>query len=138
MRMVFIALWQCTWGLLQTALGAAVCLCCRRAVRYPFRGALVTEWARKDGLSLGLFVFIPQGLTAGRMRLLRHEYGHSMQSLLLGPLYLPAVGLPSLLWAQLKACREKRRREGIDYFAFFTERWADAWGGVGASGPDER
>ena len=40
--------------------------------------------------------------------------------------------------AAAKACREKRRREGIDYFAFFTERWADAWGGVGASGPDER
>lgn len=58
--------------------------------------------------------------------LLDHEYGHFLQHLVLGPFYHLVVGIPSLghaLWWEL------RGRRG-NYFHFYTEAWADAWGGV--------
>ena len=118
---------QCSWGLVQTLLGALVCLACpgcRHSVRL---GAVVTWWRGRRGLSLGLFIFLPEG--AGD-RLLAHEYGHTLQSLLLGPLYLAVIGLPSLIWAGLPALERRRARRGTSYYAFYTERWADRWGGV--------
>lgn len=59
-----------------------------------------------------------------------HEYGHVRQSRLLGPLYLPVIGLPSLLWAALHG-RFFRSRS---YYWFYTERWADRLGGVNRRG----
>lgn len=58
--------------------------------------------------------------------LLAHEYGHFVQHLVLGPLYLLIIGLPSLTHA---AWWQWRGRKG-NYFHFYTEAWADAWGGV--------
>lgn len=54
-----------------------------------------------------------------------HEYGHCRQSMILGPLYLLVIGLPSLLWAAW--WNEGRNRS---YYSFYTERWADKLGGV--------
>ena len=128
---------QCTWGLLQTAAGAAVLLRYRRCPRFRCHGAVVTSWPRSDSLSLGMFIFltdkpprdrrglVPHGEISRRM--LGHEYGHTVQSLILGPLYLPVVGLPSLLWAQLPPCR-RIWREDVSYFSFFTEKTANSLG----------
>ncbi len=58
-------------------------------------------------------------------RSLIHEYGHSIQSVWLGWLYLPLVGLPSLirsiLWTNSK-------RDSRFYYKRFPEHWADALG----------
>ncbi len=118
---------QCLWGAPQTLLGLLVFLSCRSCPHGRYRGAVTTRWRRRTGLSLGLFVFLPQ--EAGR-RVLEHEYGHTLQSLALGPFYLAVVGLPSLIWAGLPALGRRRARRSISYYAFYTERWADAWGGV--------
>jgi hypothetical protein len=78
-----------------------------------------------SGVSLGLFVF------AGHRRcrhLIDHEIGHTYQSMRLGPMYLPLVGLPSFLWfwsRELLGWHTDR-----DYYTFWTERWADRLGGV--------
>ena len=61
-------------------------------------------------------------------RLLVHEYGHTIQSLLLGPLYLIIIGIPSASWANIPYFRNKRRKDKISYFSFFTEKWANSWG----------
>ena len=117
---------QATWGLLQNVAGLVVLLVLGRGRRrYRFRAALVTEWALAGGLSLGAFVFVPKGCPRS---LMVHEYGHTVQSLILGPLYLPIIGLPSMLWANLPACRNRRRTRGISYYSFFPERWANALG----------
>ena len=118
---------QCTWGLAQTLAGAVICLSCPGCARSRYRGAVVTHWHGQRGLSLGLFIFLPEGASD---LLLAHEYGHTRQSLLLGPLYLPLIGLPSLLWAGLPVLERRRARRKISYYAFYTERWADRWGGV--------
>ena len=61
-------------------------------------------------------------------RLLVHEYGHTIQSLILGPVYLIFIGIPSTLWGFLPNLNKKRRDEKISYFDFFTEKWANSLG----------
>ena len=114
-------LWQMTWGLPQTLLGALLFACCAGRAHTLRCGAAVTRWQREAGLSLGLFVFLPTGERGDS--LLSHELGHTAQSFLLGPLYLPLVGLPSLIWAALP---EKQRK--MNYFDFYTEKWANRLG----------
>ena len=58
----------------------------------------------------------------------KHEQGHTKQSYILGWLYLLVIGLPSLIWAN---CFGKfRRKYGISYYAFYTEKTANILGGV--------
>lgn len=61
-------------------------------------------------------------------RLLVHEYGHTIQSLILGPFYLIVIGIPSTLWGFLPFLNEKRKNEGLSYFSFYTEKWANCLG----------
>jgi len=120
-----IVLLQCTWGAAQTLLGLAFFLGNLRAPHEWHHGAVATYWKYPSGLSLGLFIFMPEDK---RERLLPHEYGHTVQSLLLGPLYLLVIALPSVVWARSKYFQRKRREKNTSYYAFYTERWADAWG----------
>ena len=135
-RLLFLLL-QCTWGVLQTAAGAAVFLRFRRCLHFRFHGAVVTVYPLYSSLSLGPFIFLtdkPPRDRSGRIpdpevprRLLVHEYGHTVQSLLLGPLYLPVVGLPSVLWNRLPFF-QRRWRGTASYFSFVTERTANFLG----------
>ena len=86
------------------------------------------------GISLGSFVFYssegsryftPDPL----MR--RHEFGHTLQSRWLGPLYLPLVGLPSTARVVYSvAYREFTGRRWPRYFDGYPENWADRLGGI--------
>ena len=60
-------------------------------------------------------------------RLLVHEYGHTIQSLIFGPLYLIVMGIPSTLWGFLPYFQNKRNN-GVSYFSFFTEKFANYLG----------
>ena len=130
---------QCTWGFFQTFLGFLVFLANLTRKHYCFHGAVVTEWPSRSGVSLGLFVFIPippplERSSDGKVsrgifrRILVHEYGHTRQSLLLGPFYLPLIGLPSLIWNRLPYFRKRRKAHKKAYYAFFPERWANELG----------
>lgn len=117
---------QWTWGLPQNLVGLGMYLACGKAPREMFRGAAVTRWKLDRGSAgVGMFLFLSPW--AGR-KTLAHEYGHSIQSLILGPLFLPVIGLPSLLWAGLKPAQAYRRKKGISYDSFYPERWANALG----------
>lgn len=54
----------------------------------------------------GLFIFINKNDHTEKLR--KHEYGHTIQSLILGPLWIFVIGLPSLIWC---SCFEKYRRK---------------------------
>lgn len=71
------------------------------------------------GLTLGEFIF-----TNGPKHV-KHENGHVKQSRILGPFYLPFIGLNSLLHAALHNCKA----HGKEYDHFWTEKWADRLGG---------
>ena len=130
MRAFFYTIWQIAWGFPQTFLGFLVFLAHARNPHFPFHGAIVTTWKSQKAVSLGLFVFIGGPIDAATPaqvdgQLLAHEYGHTIQSLILGPLYLLVIGLPSVLWLNLPACRRRRQRTGTSYYAFYTERLAN-------------
>ena len=115
--------WQLLWGLPQNVLGAAMAaLLWRRCAHRRFRMAFVSEWPLDSGLSLGMFLFVPRRCPRS---LLVHEYGHTMQSMLLGPAYLPLIVVPSLVWAGLPRLRRYRSVHEYSYYRFFTERWAN-------------
>ncbi len=131
---------QATWGIVQSFLGFIVFLFNIGEKHYLYHGAIVTEWKNKSSVSLGMFVFVTdepyfyeklkdaytkEELSA---RLLVHEYGHSIQSIILGPLYLILMGVPSTLWGFLPYYNRKRKLQRVSYFSFFTEKWANYLG----------
>lgn len=125
-NILFTAL-QILWGFPQTLLGLFMYLYWRHrgAVSRMYHGAIVTEWTAGGGISLGLFVFVSG---KARQGVVVHEYGHCIQSLMLGPLYLIAVGVPSYIWANLPALRKMRRETGRSYYSVYPENWANQLG----------
>ena len=128
MRIFLYRIWQCTWGLLQTLLGFILFVKHYRNKHYSYHGAIITVWNSKTSISLGLFVFVTAEPYFAKKyegqisveelseRLLVHEYGHTIQSLILGPLYLIIIGIPSTMWGMLGG--KKRSEEQIPYGAF--------------------
>jgi len=109
---------QWTWGLPQTLAGAALYLAHRRDRHFDYNGARATLWDKGSGVSLGKFIFVPRrrdGTADGF--LLEHEYGHTLQSLILGPFYLLLVGLPSLIWNNMPFFKRKRKKSGKSYYS---------------------
>ncbi len=115
--------WQAVWGFPQTAVGLAMYAAHKGWRQHGrFRSAIVTEWNKDAGLSLGMFIFVPRGV---KRSLVVHEYGHTIQSLMLGPFYLPVIVLPSLLWAGLPAFERFRQNKDYSYYRLYPERWAN-------------
>ena len=89
----------------------------------------------RSGVSLGDYIILDYwycGKACSR-QVVAHEYGHSKQSLILGWLYLPLIGLPSVIgnvWDRLfhkKWTSDQRERW---YYSRYPENWADKLGGV--------
>lgn len=129
------------WELPQNVLGAlnfALLFLTRNVRRARFeRERVMVELTGGNAVSLGLFVFwtardnpyVPVGPENRD-----HEYGHSLQSRWLGPLYLPLVGVPSTMrvgYALAHKTITGRRWNG--YYAGYPERWADVLGGADVS-----
>ena len=140
MKTLLYRILQCTWGLPQTLLGLIVFLLHIRDRHFVYHGAVITQWQGKSSVSLGMFVFVTAepffaekfsgkiGVAELSQRLLVHEYGHTLQSLFLGPFYLSVMGIPSTLWGFLPNLNRLRREKQVSYFSFFTESWANALG----------
>lgn len=137
MRKALYILCQCTWGALQSLCGLAVFLVNMGRRHYVYHGAIVTEWKSPYSASLGMFVFISEqhiGREAYKP-ILVHEYGHTLQSLMLGPLYLPAVALPSCIWCMTPALHKMRVKKKLSYYSFYTESWANKLGELAVKEP---
>jgi hypothetical protein len=79
----------------------------------------------QGGISLGKFIFVNQWCNK---KTVKHEYGHCIQSKRWGWLYLPVIGLNSIIWAGLYGNLIKPTDNG--YYKFWTEKRADKLGGV--------
>ena len=73
------------------------------------------------GVSLGKYIIFGDRFSG---RALAHERGHQKQSLYLGWLYLPVIGLPSAVGNLLN------RVIDFDYYKQPWEAWADRIGGI--------
>jgi hypothetical protein len=120
------------WQLPQNLLGLLAVLFTGVTIPIDIRGKRVS-WPStfiylsekmKGGISLGQYVVL-EPKCFNDEKSWNHERGHHLQSMILGPLYLFIIGLPSLLWAAW--WNPKRPRS---YYWFYTERWADKLGGV--------
>lgn len=141
MKRILYTVVQLTWGFLQSLIGFVLFLINLKREHYIYHGAVVTKWKLSSSISLGLFVFVAENYPAhykkGKLiytkeemqkRLLVHEYGHTIQSLIFGPLYLIVMGIPSCVWAGFPPVVKNRIKKHIPYCAFFTERFANFLG----------
>lgn len=134
---------QLTWGCLQSLLGFIFFLIYVKQPHDWYHGSLRTKWKTMNGLSLGLFIFVPDdnestlityshrshALLKERCdRMAVHEYGHTIQSLILGPFYLFTVGIVSLTWSRLDRYKQLRKQYGVPYSFCWPEQWADYLG----------
>lgn len=76
------------------------------------------------GISLGKTIIV----YSTNEQTVKHEHGHQIQSMYLGPLYLIVIGLPSIIWAGLYGSVIPYTHNG--YYKFYTEKFADKLGGV--------
>ena len=134
----FIFLLNCTWGIIQTSLGFLLFMRFVNKPHYFYKGSIITTNAVprtlnfSGGISLGLFVFVTSDIKSEQIsdtNTVKHEYGHCLQSALLGPLYLLVIGIPSLIWTLFfKDWRAKHKNRKYMPWVY-TEYWADKWGG---------
>lgn len=88
------------------------------------QGAIVFIKRKSCGsVTLGSYIFLSPRATDTNVR---HEWGHTRQSLILGPLYLIVIGIPSIIWA----ATHKSIAPNNPYDWFYTEAWANKLGGV--------
>lgn len=141
MKKFWYAFAQLTWGLPQTLVGFVIFLANAKRLHMNFHGAICTAWNLKSSLSLGLFIFVTDASFHQAMnkklymredesfqRIAVHEYGHTIQSLIWGPLYLLTVGAPSIIWASFPYFEKMRTRKKRSYYDVYPEAQANRLG----------
>ena len=133
------------WQLPQNVLGLLLILALRAEKKAGSSGNITIcywQFARNGWFSsfiaaaaFGVYILTPDyNLSPLNLeRMLRHEYGHTIQSRAWGPLYLIAVGIPSAagnLWSRRfhKNWSAKERQHW--YYNRWPEKQADELGGV--------
>ena len=133
---------QWTWGILQNLIGLTMWLVLRifgkDQRRGRFRYASVTGWPNRGSMGMGMFIFASRQLELRDLQdeqpgtyeehILSHEYGHTVQSAILGPFYLFIIGIPSILWCNFPPAAKRWRSGKKDYESFYPEKWATRLG----------
>lgn len=123
---------QWTWGLPVNLVGWIAFIICTKIKGYRWQhfgyAKIVYMPWNAGGLSMGLFIFMKDQHKNKKwthdVRI--HEYGHTWQCLLLGPLYYLVIALPSVIWCNCFA--GYRKKHNIAYGKLYCEGWANAWG----------
>ena len=129
MKILFRIL-QWTWGFPQTLLGFLLTRIHQHNPQRDYHGCRVIFWNSTTNLSLGMYLLVSQFHYVEDSQLLVHAFGHSVQSLILGPLYLPLIALPSVLWDVLPQAIAFREAKNIPYCALYTEKSANFLGAL--------
>lgn len=113
------------WQLPQHIVGLILLLFIKGEAKHKFNGINYYFYDPfPGGISLGNYIIAGNNWS----KTIKHEYGHTIQSRILGPLYLFIIGIPSLIWAWLYGPIIKPTKNG--YYKFYTEAWADKLGKV--------
>lgn len=131
MKTFLFYLVQWTWGLPVNLVGFIIYLICkllgRKSEKFGYSWITYLPW-NQGGLSMGLFIFMkgdhPSEMWTYNTRI--HEYGHTWQCLLLGPLYYIVIAIPSAVWCNF--FEGYRKKNNVSYYVFYPEKWANAWG----------
>lgn len=108
-------------------------------IRYTYKTSYVyTVNVKKPfGVSLGKYIFLshhylPSNCDVSNIPVVKHEYGHSIQSLILGPLYLFTAGICSLTQNILSRILYwfGYKKMLLNYYKRWPENWANKLGNV--------
>lgn len=121
---------QFTWALPQNLFGFILTRKYRNGKKENFFTSKIYYHNEKwGGISLGMFIVINGKKDEDWINTTKvHEYGHTIQSLILGPLYLFVIGIPSMIWCNAKKYNAMRKEKGVSYFDFYPEKWANYLG----------
>ena len=132
----FVYLIQWTWGLPVNIVGGIAYIICTKILKHPhskfgYANIVYLPW-NAGGLSMGLFIFVRDEKEKDKWlyNVRIHEYGHTWQCLLLGPLYYLIVAIPSVIWCNCFA--KYREKNNISYYKLYCEAWANVWGEKGS------
>ena len=133
LRKITFYFWQFTYAIVQNLIGLGMFLIykSRGSESEMYHNAVVTYIEKKNfgGVSLGIFIFINKNITGDKRHDYRiHEYGHTVQSLILGPAWLFIIALPSVIWCGLPALVNLRRKKNISYYWLYCEGWSNLCG----------
>lgn len=101
--------------------GYLVMMCKDLGVDSRYKQAIVIPCVMRGAVTLGNYVFV--GLNSEYKKTVKHELGHTIQSKILGPLYLIVIGVPSITYCGLRRIFPSLRKK--NYYDFYTEKWAN-------------
>ena len=101
--------------------GYLVMMCKDLGVDSRYKQAIVIPCIMRGAVTLGNYVFV--GLNSEYKETIKHELGHTIQSKILGPLYLIIIGIPSITYCGLRRMFPSLRKK--NYYNFYTEKWAN-------------
>ena len=132
-KSILFYFWQFTYAIVQNIIGLIMLAVYKSkgAESEWYHNALITYIDKKNfgGVSLGMFIFINKSREGDKLHDTKiHEYGHTVQSLILGPLWLFVIAIPSVIWCNVPYFVKLRREKQIPYTACFVESWASRWG----------
>ena len=118
-------LWQFPQNMLALCIEGILCQAAYREGKAD-GNTIIVNIALPSAMSLGDYLFVNP---MSSQKSIQHEYGHSRQSNILGPLYLIVIGIPSLLHNIVYYLCSKI---GIkwNYYSFYTKYWANKLVGI--------
>ncbi len=126
-------IWQFTFALVQNIIGLIMLAVYKSkgAKSEWYHNALITYIDTKNfgGVSLGMFIFINAKREGDHLHDTKiHEYGHTVQSLLLGPVWLFVIAIPSMIWCNTPYFVKMRKLDNVSYYKAYCEGWANTCG----------
>lgn len=121
-RNLILFIWQLPQHLLAILyIGYLVMMCKDLGVDSRYKQAIVIPCVMRGAVTLGCYIFV--GLNSEYRKTVKHELGHTIQSKILGPLYLIVIGIPSITYCGLRRIFPSLRKK--NYYDFYTEKWAN-------------
>lgn len=124
---------QSIWELPQNILGLLIWVVVRRKIiRYHKKNNRYFFLTPNFGISLGSIIFWSETDSAVikiKENNLEHEFGHSIQSKIFGPLYLLIIGIPSIMRVMYGSLYYLvKKKKWVNYYEGYPEKWADTLG----------
>lgn len=118
-RNLILFIWQLPQHLLAILyIGYLVMMGKDLGVDSRYKQAIVIPCVMRGAVTLGCYVFV--GLNSEYRKTVKHELGHTIQSKILGPLYLIVIGIPSITYCGLRRIFPSLRKK--NYYDFYTEK----------------
>ena len=121
-RNLILFIWQLPQHIIALIyFGYLVMMCKDLGIDSRYKQATVIPCIMRGAVTLGNYVFV--GLNSEYKETIKHELGHTIQSKILGPLYLIVIGIPSITYCGLRRIFPSLRKK--NYYNFYTEKWAN-------------